>query len=1242
MRYINPKTEETDMDISRNLFASPPASADAKERFSIARALENRQFLRQTFRVDEDFMQLATEVVSQSQFDNEHLAGKLLLKTLCKQADFIRFTATLALPDDHFVMVKSNGEVYISSEEIDATGIYIHSTIITDKLYEVESLRADIELLSATAWRTGGIVCSGNTIPLRHWLAFHEIDTPQDQADIANLIDCLNFNMPTAPKFGNYWGISEETQDVALIVEPEQYPLILQKTRQLMTDAGRHTEPLINYLTDVLLQKWSGAMVQEDPLLAWEHLVQTSEAQRFAQSCFDALPTDETKQTITEITRSRLLLGAIVLDLDMGSEERVETHRGLRYASLYVHENAAQARVRLRAHFEQINRASPFAALLAVELVLAGQSPEFLVVTPATLQISSPGWVMLRKSVLLTERIAPGLSRKLSYDQLMKFAALAPLSDAQRTLHQILNLQCVMEWASINELMPRENAALSVEQVATAAMNHYSTYANELEAALKAVTAAPVSRRQLARKTLFDAGIDKHGEVFFSPKNKGNRITDTVINLYLANQLQRKNLISQASGRNLHDVHPGLAALAPINQLYGEKLKPQHENFRSGLSTMIRLAFSNLGMSDREALTQGASTIYLVRGNRNIQGHSADHFSPHGVVILCRYKKQNHCFELFPLQGVCRKSDRLAEAYAKASAFNENTGSFDDTTNAETGNFPRLTYLENIVTEHEAYFKGEAPHQSEQAGINTLLPRHHWQLEEYAHIREFGMLLDRLGEFAEYDQASGWYTSPMQSYQSPRLKSIADFIAQKNPTITYDEYYRMGYDQTEYEERQEAYERIANIILNIFIPFRGCIQELSSDDPDQRSGAAFSCVIDTLAVAFVFIGAFGALAKAVASSTRLLSLGRVAGSVLVSLFNPLDGVPQLIVGAGKLAGKGVLKLGHYGSSITKAGTRQLRRLTTASSGSYDLVKALGKTGAAAEIRMTLPTVAHARALFKDDTLETAAQILTRLTDKTIALPKTASPWELEHLFNNAVIDATRKLQKAQELEALIGKSALDDLLTTVLSKNGLDYNSARSAGSGYSDLLETVSEIEARKVNYMKSHQQNLLKQDLGAAPYNGVLPESHYNAGAFTDNAERAGAWIVHASNSPGNDLDNIVTILREYAASNKSLTDPDVIRQLHVSIAPATSDIVRVGVSDKKYASSISGFAVMQDHLKTLDTAHEHFSKQLLGAVVGFHGFGDGNGRTGRALYAISEIRADRFNPLSKDAFSALHGLD
>ncbi|MFJ5255874.1 hypothetical protein ACIP8I_11805 [Pseudomonas sp. NPDC088414] len=1228
------------MDIKRNLFAVAPASADEAERLNIAKALENRNFLRQTFRVEEDFMQLATEVVSGSRFDSEHLAGKLLLRSVSKHPDFIEFIKSFNLPADHFFMVSSNGEVYAAYEKHGSTGFYIHYTIITDELYEIESLRPDIELLSKTAWRSGGIVSSSATLPLRNWLAFHEIDTPKDDADIVNLIDYLNFTTPAAPIFGNYWGISEETQDVALIVEPDQYPVIMQEVRKLMADSGRRAEPLINYLTDVLLKEWSGALLQENPRLAWEHLMQTSEAKRLAQSCFDALLIEGKAHTVTEITRSRLLLAAVVLDLDMGSEERVETHRALRYGSLHVHETPAQACAGLKVHFEQINRVSPFAAYLAVELVLAGQSPEFLVATPATLLIGSPGWVMLRKAVMLIERIAPGLSLKMSYEQLMKFAALAPLSDAQRSLHQILNLQCVLDWANINELMLGEDS-LSQEQIAMAAMNHYNTYAGELEAAMKSITAAPVSRRALAQQTLFDAGIDQHDEVFASPRNQGGLISDTVINLYLANQLHRKNLISKSTKRKLHDVHPALASLAPINQLYAEKLKPQHETFKSGISTLIRLAFSRLDMSDREALTQGASTFYLVRGNPNIPVRSADHFSPHGVVILCRHKSKNRCFELFPLQGLCRKSDRLGEAFADASTI-EHYVKYDETTSDKTGSFPSLIYLESVITEYAAYFEGAIPRQSEQPDINTLLPYSHWELAEYADVHEYGMLLERFGQFAQHDEPSAWFTSPMESYQSPRLKDIADFIAQKNPTITYDEYYRMGYDQTDYEEKQEEYERIANIILNIFIPFRGCIQQLTSDDPNERSGAAFTCIIDTLAVAFVFIGAAGALAKAVASSTRLLSLGRVAGSVLVSIFNPVDGIPQLLIGAGKLAGKGVLKLSHYGSSISKAGVRQLRRLTTTSSGSYDLVKALSKSGAAAEIRMTLPTVAHARALFKDDALETVEQIVARLSQDVVSVPKGSNATELQHLFNTATREVAQSSKGFEKLESLIGHAAAKDVLITFTKSKGPRFKDTKFTTNArdYSDTLEIMAELESKKVIYLKNHQQSVLKLDLGKPPYTDVMPESAFNPQGFTDNAQRAGAWMVKGSASD-NELEHIVAILREYTSNNKSLTDVTVVKEIHSRLVPQLAGSVREAGQTSKFGSSVSGYAALEQHLKTLDAAHEHLDKHLLAAIAGFQGFGDGNGRTASAVYAISQLRNNRFVPMPKHVFMSLSDL-
>jgi hypothetical protein len=270
--------------------------------------------------------------------------------------------------------------------------------------------------------------------------------------------------------------------------------------------------------------------------------------------------------------------------------------------------------------------------------------------------------------------------------------------------------------------------------------------------------------------------------------------------------------------------------------------------------------------------------------------------------------------------------------------------------------------------------------------------------------------------------------------------------------------------------------------------------------------------------------------------------------------------------------------------------------------------------------------------------------VARLGDKNIRLPESATHLELEHLFNNAVIESATQFKQAQDLEALIGRTAVDDLFAAVLDKSQYGYTTARSASGaqGYADTLATFAQVEAKNVNYMKGYQKNVLKQDLGKAPFNQAMAESTFNPNGFTDNSQRAGVWIVNGSTSPGNDVDSIVQVLRDYAGNEKSLTDPAVIKEVHARIAPATSDIVRIGVNDKKYASNISGFAAMEQHLKTLDTGHEHFDKHLLATVVGFHGLGDGNGRTGRALYAISQLRNNRFTPLTKNEFSLLHGLD
>jgi hypothetical protein len=175
----------------------------------------------------------------------------------------------------------------------------------------------------------------------------------------------------------------------------------------------------------------------------------------------------------------------------------------------------------------------------------------------------------------------------------------------------------------------------------------------------------------------------------------------------------------------------------------------------------------------------------------------------------------------------------------------------------------------------------------------------------------------------------------------------------------------------------------------------------------------------------------------------------------------------------------------------------------------------------------------------------------------------------------------------------------------------------------------------------LKGYQQGVLKKDLGRAPYTDLMPEALFNPTGFTDHAQRAGAWMLDGSTSSGNDFDNVVGLLREYAGNQKSLVDPSVIKEIHRRLVPDLADSVREAGAPTRYGSSITGFALMEQHLRTLDIAHPHFDKHLLATVVGFQGFGDGNGRTASALFSISQLREGRFQPVPKHVFNLLSGM-
>ncbi|CAJ1855454.1 VopS family T3SS effector adenosine monophosphate-protein transferase [Aeromonas veronii] len=326
--------------------------------------------------------------------------------------------------------------------------------------------------------------------------------------------------------------------------------------------------------------------------------------------------------------------------------------------------------------------------------------------------------------------------------------------------------------------------------------------------------------------------------------------------------------------------------------------------------------------------------------------------------------------------------------------------------------------------------------------------------------------------------------------------------------------------------------------------------------------------------------------------------------------------------------EGVGKLFSQGSSasIAKVATQQI----------------FSTPGAQQQRLQSDNSVAHARMLFKDRLIATPEDVLERLRTQQ----PTAHDNEHTMLFQRAMSEALRQSPTGNELLSLVGEQALTQLLNKLTdpkqSMTSLDQLYRQPSAAQAINALDPLLQIEVKNLQAARQHQQALLTQNLGQGVFAGTLDESFFNPTGFTDNVDRAAAWILKASTSGGNEWNNFTALLKEYSKGSQDLTDSSVLKQLHRQLVPnLTRDYRGPAISGGSLPSSIGGAAVLEKHLTTLDNQDPQLGKKLFAAVVGFHGFTDGNGRMGRLLYALSELREGRFSPLDLPAENALHGI-
>jgi hypothetical protein len=1161
-----------------------------------------------------DWDSLDIDIVAGSTIDQLNHAPGQMLARLVREPGFQAYRNDNLFSDDHPFRVNEAGRVECPPHEI-LTHLF-HD--ITDEINGIPDYKIQLELLASAAKVNGGFVRSDRRYSVGQWLRVNGLKLPGTPAQAKDLVDLINFTtLPSGPADGNYWQLLDAPEDSPYKLTAQRRAIIQQTTTEHFT--GDDNSLVATVGSHLILENSSADRLPTSQGYRLQRLLELAEwSLQNGQPYLQALHwfSDEKGPQPTPAFLRQLLVAVLLLDLDPDVEINSLTFAGFDlYSKNYLLVHPSRVRIDLENHLVDELKIDRLLAPLVAEWVLAGMAPEFLCNDwPSTLKMGTPAWVIATQAVQRVEALIPGASREITYQHLLGFSQATDRISSLQALH-VTNIDPVLKWAVMNSLFTRyDDGSVSPSDV-TFVTHQYNDYIDRIIQATHLMRQPIPHRREVALKELKSSEPDCNPEellVLVRGKGGGGGRKVSVLDLYMGDELHTQNW-NRYRGRSIYADFPNLVQLYPASELHEEAVHTHHTGLTTALASNIEVALSQVDPAFSGYLEDGVLGIYrvdrytttnfpelptyggILRPQTPVPGESGKF----GVIICARRGLSMRCFELFPLRMECRVNLDLEKTFSALVSVDNN---------AEVIFADQHKHFEDVALDARAYLTNVEPRE----GIRSRV-----------FIRKIGELLDSPRPDRKV------YPNPY--FRSPRKEALSKLVAEKRPYLTLEDVKRMGFDQTQREKAIAATEEVFKTIINIIVPFKACIEEMSSGDPKRQHNAILGCVMDAavLGLAFAVIpGKIAAItARAAQLVPRLLSVSRVLGSAAISVLNPLEGLPQLLKGGVKLAGGGV-----------RAARHQLRHLTGANS--YDLLKAIDHTGSASRIRLSLDTVAHARAVFKSDAIEGPEQILKYLHANDPKVLKNVPEQELTRLLEDALIDSALKSGSSQSLKELLDPAVVETLVRQQATKYSLANLHQFDDPALLPSLFDSTLQVEYRNLTAMQAHQQSVLLKNLDEAPFNGIADELKFNPNGFQDPVDRATAWIFKASSSR-NERVTLKELLLEYAANGKVLNDPAVYSQLHRSLVPDVVDHLRSPTAQARYPSNVSGAAALEKHVASLDPLHEYFGKQMLGAMLGYHSYVDGNGRTARAVYAITELRKGRFIAPSVSAENALSGL-
>lgn len=852
-----------------------------------------------------------------------HEKARRTLLTMMDSREFNSVRQLFPYPDSAVIYCDTNRNLYlfIGTKRRNLASIIDNNSYLSQQLDELANL----------ATTCGGCIYAGPTISTDQWHVFYGMPVPDHLNRHLVTVKPRGFPRAKGVVVGNYMALLDTQSSTSLT----------------LTDAQRSRLQPPQTLNDTMLYRLldrsrTAEYLRFDARSALESCLQTSKAKGHARDILNSVEWygSGSGQQASDEDLNLLLMARILLDINPSMGQETEEHRlfGFElYHPGHVELNRSQVLMKFEEHLISQGKADAVTAPLIAHLLLATCAAECVVRdVPDSLPLGSTGWATFTNAVAFVETLSPGSCCVMTYNDVMNFADSYLTGARQDTLYCSLMVKPMLNWAALNHLIPYSTEGNYDAQHLIDASAAHDRYIDQLTAATQALSTPLPTRESVARQELERVipnaardidrkSIREHILPDHAEQNARRPFQYSVLDLYLSDDLLQKNGNGSFSWDFYHDRTlnwlddaPLLKRLNTVESLFPPAFDSYFDALQKALNTNLRVALSRLPMKERIAFEYGAIHLCLVRKRNNqpcidetpeTQERARARF---GLVINSTYKGHTTCYELFTIRAHLRRQPaleslfnnpahryqrRLSEKEARRVAYMGGSGTTYDKDELWSG---------ARSPDKDVFFGGHVP-LDEAACFTGSLPQN---------TVSAWLLLEKDWRPIQAEVTGPTKRSPMETFNSSRVEMVFKSILERCPVATREELYETAKGVSILEaQRQQSSDRLHQV-LNLIIPFKGCIEDITSGDPEREAAGALSCVFDGMSVMGAVLGAapkmLSIAARTGSASSKAFSFARAGSAFVASLINPLDGMPDLVNKGSKLMHKGNVLLSKRG------------------------------------------------------------------------------------------------------------------------------------------------------------------------------------------------------------------------------------------------------------------------------------------------------------------------------------------